>query len=159
MCRIAVPTTITAAPAVGCRAIRLTEPSKRGGALVLPIGLPCLAYPSDRGGIGVQDGELVLKQASEGRRCWLPLFVSWDPLRNRRRLQWRVLTVSEKSRNVPADRAFAVRVSWGKNEHYVIYSSLGPPALRAFLGCQTAARFLVGAFTKEGVVKPILTVE
>ena len=79
--RIAVPATITAAPAVGCRAIRLTEPSKRGGALVLPIGLPCLAYPSDRGGFGVQDGELVLKQASEGRRCWLPLLVSWDPLR------------------------------------------------------------------------------
>jgi len=157
--RVSLPATIAAAPDQDRRAYRLTEPRKPGSALVLPIGLPCLAYPTDRGRFEVQESALVLKHVPAGRRCWLPLLVSWDPVRNRRRLHWRVLTVSERSRIVPPDRAFAARVSWGPNETYVIYRSLAPPAPRAFLGCQTPARFLVGLFTKEGVVEPILTVE
>ena len=69
------------------------------------------------------------------------------PATQPQRLQWRVLTVSERSRIVPPDRAFAARVSWGRDETYVIYRSLAPPASRAFLGYQTRARFLVGSFT------------
>jgi hypothetical protein len=126
---------------------------------VLPIGLPCLDYPTDRGRFQVQGRELVLTQSSPGRRCWLPVLVSWDPVRHRKTLRWRVLTVSERARAARADRAFAARVSWGRDETYVIYRSLGPPAPRAFLGHQTRARFLLGQFTSEGDVKPILSVE
>jgi hypothetical protein len=85
--------------------------------------------------------------------------VSWDSRRHRKDLHWRVLSVSEKSRNVAADRAFAARVSWGQDETFVIYYSLASPAPRAFLGHQTSARFLVGRFTKDGVVEPILKVD
>ena len=156
--RLSLPPSITAAPIEGCRALVLSEPKRRGSAHVLPIGLPCLPYPTDRGRFQAEGQELTLNLTPTGRRCWLPLLVSWDPARNRKTPQWRILTVSERSRAVPSDRAFAVRVSWGRDESYVIYRSLGTPAARAFLGYQTHARFLVGQFTADGEVKPILTV-
>ena len=140
------------------RAIQLTESHKKGSAQILPIGLPCASYATDRGNFQVDRAELVLKQAANGRKCWLPLLVSWDAARNRKDLHWRILTVSERSRIVSPDRAFAVRVSWGRHETYVIYRSLGPPGIRAFLGHQTRARFLIGLFTNDATVEPILEI-
>jgi hypothetical protein len=157
--RLSLPPAIAAAPLGGCRAMMLSESKQRGSALVLPIGLPCLSYPTDRGRFQAEGQELTWNQTPTGRRCWLPLLVSWDPARNRKTLHWRILTVSERSRAVPSDRAFAARVSWGRDESYVIYRSLAAPAARAFLGHQTHARFLVGQLTADGEVKPILTVE
>jgi hypothetical protein len=89
----------------------------------------------------------------------MPLLVSWDGLRHRKRLSWRVLTISRDARICPPDEAFAVRMSWGLEETYVIYRSLAPPALRAFLGHQTRARFLVGRFTVEGAVEPLVSLD
>jgi hypothetical protein len=60
---------------------------------------------------------------------------------------------------VPDEKAVAIRVSWGRDEHLVIYRSLVKPATRAFLGHQTTARFLVGLFNKEGEVAPLLRVD
>jgi hypothetical protein len=157
--RWSLPPTIAAAPMENCRALVLTEPNRRGSAQVLPIGLPCLAYPTDRGRFQFEGRELVLSQAPRGCRSWLPLLVSWDSARHRKTIHWRVLTVSERSRVVRPDRAFAARVSWGRDESYVVYRSLGPPASRAFLGHHTQARFLFGQFTTDGDVKPILTLE
>jgi len=157
--RISLPPTITAEAVMNSRAFLLTTPKKPGSAQVLPIGLPSLAYPSDRGSFEAQDHALVLSQASGGRRSWLALLVSWDSKRHRRNVNWRPLTVSEKSRKVAADRAFAVRVRWGRDETYVVYRSLGPPAPRAFLGHQTTARYLVGRFQPDGTVEPIIKVE
>ena len=150
---------ITWAPIDNCRGVTLKPPSGRGMAQVLPIGLPSLPYVTERGAFDAHADRLVLKQASAGRRSWLPLLVSWDAKRHRNAVHWRVLSVSEKSQNVPPERAFAARVSWGKNETYIIYRSLAKPAPRAFLGHQTTARFLVGRFNREGVVEPILTVD
>jgi hypothetical protein len=157
--RWSMPPTVSAARQPNCRALVLTDHKRRGSACVLPIGLPCLVYPTERGGFQVEGRELVLSQAAGGRRCWLPLLVSWDPTRHRKTVRWRVLTVSERARVVRPDRAFAARVSWGRDETYVVYRSLGPPAPRTFLGHQTRARFLFGQFTTEGIVQPILTVE
>ena len=157
--RLSLPPAIAAAPMAGRRAVLLSESKRRGSAQVLPIGLPCLPYATDRGRFQVEGHELALTRAPGGRRCWLPLLVSWDPTRNRKAVNWRVLTVSERSRAVPSDRALAARVSWGRDETYVVYRSLGPPAPRAFLGYQTRARFLFGQFTTDGTVKPILTVD
>jgi hypothetical protein len=41
----------------------------------------------------------------------------------------------------------------------LIYRSLAPPALRAFLGHQTKARFLVALFNGDGTVTPILALD
>jgi hypothetical protein len=157
--RASLPISVTAKPIVDSRAIVLTTPKKPGSAQVLPIGLPSLAYPSDRGAFQTHDGSLVLSHSPKGRRGWLPLLVSWDSRRHRKDPHWRVLSVSEKSRNVSPDRAFAARVSWGRNDTFVIYRSLVSPAPRAFLGHQTTARFLVGRFTPDGVVEPIFNVD
>jgi hypothetical protein len=157
--RLGLPPAIAAAPVEGSRALLLTGSKRRGSAQVLPIALPSLPYPTERGRLQAEGHELVLEQSSAGRRGWLPLLVSWDPSRHRKRLHWRILTVSERSRSVPPERALAARVSWGREETYVIYRSLAPPAPRAFLGHQTRARFLFGQFTSEGTVKPILSLD
>jgi hypothetical protein len=157
--RLAMPTTVTAGPIKSSRALVLAEPGRRGAAQAVPIALPCRPYPTERGSLQAVDQTLVLRQAPAGRRCWLPLLVSWDNDRSRKTLDWRVLTVSERSRPVPPDRAVAARVRWGRAETFVIYRSLGSPARRAFLGHQTAARFLVAEFTEDGDLKPILTVD
>jgi hypothetical protein len=156
--RLSLPPRIVASPVTESRAVLLTTPNKPGAAQVAPIGLPALPYPTDRGMFRVEDHALVLSNAPRGRRAWLPLLVSWDSLRRRRELHWRTLTVSEKSRKVDPDRAFAVRVSWGREETYIIYRSLGPPAPRAFIGHETTARFLVGLFKPDGTLEPILKV-
>ena len=159
--RVSVAPGVVAAPIDQSRAVELVMPRARGSAQVLPIGLPALPYGTERGAFVADDREhsLVLSQSSIGRRCWLPLLVSWDGRRHRRRLHWRVLTVSEKSRTVTADRAFAVRVNWGPSESYVIYRSLTPPRPRSFLGHHTNARFLFGLFTPDGTVTPIMKIE
>jgi hypothetical protein len=156
---ISLPPAVAAAAAKDHRGLLLCDPTKRGLAQILPIGLPSLPYSSDRGTFCVKSDVLVLAQATVGRRCWLPLLVSWDPRRSRTCPQWRQLTVSEKSRVVPAHRAAATRVTWGRNESYVIYRSLGPAAVRTFLGYQTTARFLVAILTPDGSVTPILEIE
>jgi hypothetical protein len=157
--RVSRPLAIEAHPIAKTRAVLLTAPNKRASAQVLPVGLPCLSYPTERGAFTVERDEVVLTLACTGRRVWLPLLVSWDMKRHRMDPHWRVLTVSERSRAVAPDRAFAVRVSWSKAETYVIYRSLAAPAARAFLGHHTKARFLVGRFTKDGDVDPILAVD
>ena len=111
--------------------------------------------PSKAHGEGV-----VFTRRFTGRRLWLPLLVSWDAKRHRRDVHWRSLSVSEKSRNIAADRAIAATRQLGKSETYVIYRSLaksGPS--RFFSGHQTTARFLVGRFNRDGVVEPILSVD
>ncbi len=146
-------------PVEACRALLLSLSPRRGTAQVVPIGLPCRAYDTDHGRFGADGDDLVLSHAAAGRRTWLPLLVSWDAARHRKRLHWRVLTVSEQSRIVSADRAIAVRVSWGRQETYVIYRSLASPAPRVFLGHRTESQFLVGRFTDQGIVEPIFEVE
>lgn len=133
----------------------------RQAARVVPFGLPRLAGASGRGKFEfeTEGGHLRLGQHKEGRRCWLPLLLSWDTMRDRQVASWRDLTVAENSRTCPPDTAFAARVSWGRGETLLIYRSLAPPALRSFLGHQTRARFLVALFNRDGNVVPIVKVD
>jgi hypothetical protein len=159
--RLALPPGVTAEPIPGSRGVLLQSASSRVTAQVLPIGLPALPYETERGRLRVLGDEsaLSLCVAPRGRRCWLPLLASWDNRRHRRPLSWRVLTVSEQSKVCAPDVAFAVRVSWGRNDTLVIYRSLAAPKHRAFLGHQTGSRFLLGRFTTEGVVEPIFSID
>jgi hypothetical protein len=127
------------------------------------MGLPRSALdgpdPQRRGTFEAQGGGLRLSRPLDARRCWLPLLVSWDPLRDRRAVDWRPLTVAEQSRICPAESAFAARVSWGRGETLLIYRSLARPALRSVLGHQTRARFLVALFGADGKVTPLVKVD
>ncbi len=156
-----LPAGVAAEPIPGCRGLLLRASKGRATAQVLPVALPAAPYETERGELRVLDdyGHLALRGMARGRRCWLPHLVSWDPQRHRKRLSWRVLTVAQDSKVCAPDVAFAVRVSWGRDDTLVIYRSLGPPAPRSFLGYQTKVRFLLGRFTNEGNVEPLLSVD
>jgi hypothetical protein len=156
--RLGLGEEVEAHPIPDSRAIRLKGPGA-GTAQIIPLGLPALDYPTDRGALGVADGSVTLRQPVTARRGWLPLLVSWDPARQRRSPRWRVLTVTEATRDCRPGAAFAARVAWGRGEGLVIYRSLARPALRCFLGHPTTARFLIGTYDSEGDVTPLLTVE
>ena len=154
--RFAIPEGVEAVPDAELRSILLTSGRGKPTARVIPIGLPCSPYATERGSIAVQGRELVVRQASAAGRRWLAILISWE----RSAASWRTLTVASQSQACPADLAFAARVAWKQRAGgMVIYRSLGPPDLRTFLGHQTRARFLVGNFDASGDVRPILKVD
>ena len=139
-----------------------SKPAKqpRVGAQVLPIGLPSLSYPTDRGAFVAHNDGLVLNQASAGRRCLAatPGIVGHEAASQGRSLA--SCFRCPKSRETCGRIARSpLRVSWGRDETYIIYRSLAKPASRAFLGPSDTARFLVGRFNRDGVVEPILKVD
>jgi hypothetical protein len=159
--RIALPAGVEASPLTGSAGWTLAPPRGSPLARLVPLALPCRGVAGQRGTF-TQDGrDLRLCQPCPGRRCWLPLLASWDPLRNRQAIHWRVLSVGEKSRVCPPDRAFAARVTWGRDrgETLLLYRSLAPPALRSVLGHQTRARLLVALFNRDGTITPIVTLD
>ena len=142
------------------RGVLLKPSQRRGSAQVLPIGLPSLPYPTERGNLVANQDTTRLETSTR----WPALLAATPRVLGpagdiAKPVHWRALSVSEQSRNVSADRAFAVRVSWGRDETYVIYRSLAKPAPRAFLGHQTTARLPGGSFTPEGTVEPILKID
>jgi hypothetical protein len=161
--RIALPEGVAAAWLGNGPGLVLSQRRSSRTARLIPLGLPPAAglAGTERGTLACQEQALRVVQRAEGRRCWLPLLVSWDPLRNRQSVHWRAVTVAEKSRVCPPDTAFAARVTWGRppGETLLVYRSLARPALRSVLGYQTSARFLVAVFTPEGNVEPIVKVD
>ncbi len=147
---------VEARPIEGSRALLLSTGRGQPTARLIPLGLPSHDRPTDLGSIAVEGRQVVIRQAVEGRRRWLPILICWG----KPPTTWRSLTVAYRSKTCRGDVAVAARVAWGRrDEGLVVYRSLGPPALRSFLGHQTGARFLVGAFTRSGDVRPILKVE
>jgi hypothetical protein len=161
MIRFDLANGVTASPVRGSRALALASARGRRSARVYPIGLPRLPYATERGSFSVEGRTLVLNQAAagDGRRTWRGIVVSWDSGRNRRPTHWRTLTVSEDSRVCTPATAFAARLSWGRDDSLLIYRSLASPALRAALGHQTRARFLIGVFSREGDVEPLVAID
>jgi hypothetical protein len=161
--RVGLPEGVAAARLANGPGLVLSQRRARRTARLIPLGLPPAAGLDGAGSgtLDCQEHALRLVQHAEGRRCWLPLLVSWDGLRNRQSVHWRVLTVAERSRVCPPDTAFAARVTWGRppGQTLLVYRSLARPALRSVLGYQTSARFLVGVLTPEGNVEPIVKVD
>jgi hypothetical protein len=128
--------------------------------VAVPFALPEESFPTAQGSFGTDNGALVLTQRNEARRIWLPVLVGWDAARNRLPVHWRRLTVSENSKVCKPGTAVAYRLWWGtQRESLLIYRSLGPPALRAFLGHQTRSRVVIGRFDPEGNVEPFLKID
>jgi hypothetical protein len=154
--RLSLASGVEASFVKGSRALVLRAGPGKPSARLLPLGLPCHDRPTDRGSIAVEGREVVIRQTVEGRRSWLPVLLAWD----KPPTLWRPLTVAFRSKTTRDDQAVAVRVAWGaRDSGLVVYRSLGPPALRSFLGHQTTSRFLIGSFTTSGEVAPILKVD
>lgn len=154
--RLGLAEGVEASPLPGCRGLILTRGARRPRAQVLPLSLPRHDSPTDRGAVAIEGREIVLNQKGAG---WRVVLISWEPTRNRPPVHWRTLTVSENSRAVSPETAFAARVTWERDETLVVYRSLRAPAPRAFLGHPTRDRFLVGLFSRVGEVEPLLKVE
>jgi hypothetical protein len=154
--RLALSPGVVARPVPDSRVL-LLKPGAGGAAVrVVPVALP-----HDGGGSFAEDGGMLAltAPADAGRRAWLPLLFSWDKSRERKAARWRLLTVSENGHACPPDRAFAARVFWGSGESLLIYRSLAKAATRTFLGHQTSSRMLIGLFSAEGNVTPLLKVD
>ncbi len=67
--RVSLAPTIASAPVPGRRAILLSGAKQHGSLLVLPIGLPCLDYATERGKFEVLDRTLTVSQAPRDRRA------------------------------------------------------------------------------------------
>lgn len=154
--RLSLADGIEASFAEGSRAVLLSSGRGKPTARLMPLGLPAHNRPSELGSIEIKGREVVIRQVVEGQRSWLPVLICWG----KPPTTWRPLTVACRSKETRDDRAVAVRVAWGSlDEGLVVYRSLGPAALRCFLGYQTGSRFLVGSFTRSGDVRPILKVD
>jgi hypothetical protein len=130
---------------------------RRVVAEVIPLGLPTTPGTTPAGSLAVDDREIVLRQACVAHQVWMPLLISWDPDRNRRKPHWRSLTVTEQSRVCRPQEAVAARIAWGRGPSLVFYRALKPAGPRAFLGCQTRATCFIGLFDEEGEVRPIIS--
>lgn len=140
----------------GSRAILLSAGRGRPTARLIPLGLPAHERPTEAGSIGIEGRQVVIRHRGEGRRRWISALLCWG----KPPTTWRPATVAERSKACRPGLASAVRVAWGpRDEGLVVYRSLGPAALRSFLGHQTAARFLIGAFTRSGDIRPLLKVD
>ena len=154
--RIALSEGVSTRPIATSRALML----KPAGAGVSVSAVPLALDPNDGGSFQDDGRALSLVTAPNlGAGVWLPILYSWHRDRARKIARWRLLTVSEKGRVCPSDRAFAARVWWGPDDGLVIYRSLTKAVPRIFLGHQTSARFLIGRFSKEGDVRPLLTID
>lgn len=158
--RIDLPADVVPTPLVGSRTLRLDAPRARFSPRAMPIGLSASTEQATTGRFAREGQGLILQNEpnSGAVRSWRPLLISWDAQRDRRAAVWKPLTVTEDRRVCRADEAFAARISWGRDENLLVYRSLAPPACRTFLGHQTrpTVRFLVGLFSVEGDVEPLL---
>ena len=149
--RIALAPGVAARPIPNSNALRLRSAGSRG-VVAVPLWAPEHGPESstrEEGSIGF---------AAPGR-AFAPWLLSWHESRARKLARWRPLTVSEQSKAVPPEVAFAARAWWGPGDGLVVYRSLEPPARRTFLGYQTEARFVVGLFDAEGNLKPLLSLD
>lgn len=157
--RVGLRDGVEVVPSEQNRSLALTMGSRVASPRLIPLGLSYRSTGTERGIFEHDGNEIVLRQPIEGKRGWLPLLISWESGRNRKTLVWKSLTVSEGPKICGAETAVAYRVAWGRDESLVIYRSLDRPVPRSFLGHKTVVRFLIGLFTKEGNLEPILTVQ
>ncbi len=130
----------------------------RRKARVLPLALPEWRASPGRGSFEVTGESLELRQSADGRRLFAPLFIDLDARRSGRDVTWRQLTVAEDRRIVPSETAVGYRVQCGKSQ-WLVYRSLGRPAVRSVLGTNLMHEFMVADFKRDGSVHRLLEIE
>jgi hypothetical protein len=139
------------------REVVLTDKGVR--ARVFPLGLPQNRVESTAGGFGRYDGQLVLKQMAEGSGLYAPLVIDWKRGRKPSPVQWRTLTVSGDGRRLRGDEAAGHRLRIGKHHLFLYRSLCESDQSRAVLGHHTFHETIIGRFSADGDVTPLLVVE
>ncbi len=131
---------------------------KRRLGTVLPLALPEWRGARADGELTSSDGKLQIRQASQGRRMYVPLFFDLDRMRFQRPLTWRQLTVAERLQIQPASRAVAYRVQIGE-EQWLFYRSLAEAVSRTVLGENLSNEFLAARFDRDGDADELIRID
>jgi hypothetical protein len=133
---------------------------RRPGATVrcYPLSLPCDPVHGASGRFDEADGRLQLTQTTVGGLI-APVVVDWSRSRRKPDAEWRQLTVAADGKRVIAENAAGYRLRVGPL-HLVVYRSLrNTDESRTVLGMHTRHETVIGRFTNEGTIDPLLLVE
>ncbi len=127
-------------------------------ALLLPLALPEWRTDRPLGQLRERDNNLVLSQQRRGRALFCPLFVDLKRKRIQQPYTWRQLSVGADRVVQPADVAVGYRVHIGKRQ-WLVYRALAERACRSVLGQHILHDFVVGRFTRDGMLDELVLVE
>jgi hypothetical protein len=137
----------------------VSEKSAKPIFRMLPLDLPEWKNAvTDASRILTEQSNLILRNRTESRAFFQPLFFDLNANRLKKPYTWRRLTVGENLQKVPDDQATGFRIQLGK-EQYILYRSLTPLANRTILGHNLIDDFCYGRFAPKTGVEPLVTVQ
>lgn len=93
-----------------------------------------------------------------GTALFAPLLIDYDPVRMKKPVIVRRLTVAKQGTSVPNDDALGFRVQLGKDQ-FIVYQTLNEKAVRTVLGLHLISDFVLGKFYKETGPQTIVGIE
>ncbi|MAT14710.1 MAG: hypothetical protein CMJ46_05495 [Planctomyces sp.] len=132
---------------------------KKQAIRIFPLDEPQFKTYKTDGEMLIRDGMLEQRQSGIGGAINV-LFLDWHPRRNRERVEWRNLTITENRRVVAPGEAFAARVRL-KNRQWMFYRGLrsGWEWPRAVLGLHTNYETVLGHVSSTGDIEALVNVE
>lgn len=127
-------------------------------ARVFPLMLPAERTLGAAGSFGLVDDALQLRQTGIGG-LYAPIVIDWNPDRTRAYAEWKKLTVTEQGQKVASHLAGGCRLRVGTDQWLFYHGMRRSQGGRAILGQHTFNETLIGRFTEDGTVEPILLVE
>ncbi len=123
-----------------------------------PIGLPMDHLLRGNGSLESESDRLVVRHSGVGA-AYAPVLFDWHPQRRESAADWRNLTVTEDGRRLGPEAAAGCRIRLGKRQ-LVVYRNLNASkAKRAVLGHHHDHESVIGRFTSDGEVDPLVLVE
>jgi hypothetical protein len=130
----------------------------RNAVRCFPMALPMDRLVRSAGAIEPEIDRLVVRQSGTGA-AYAPLLFDWHPQRRELPADWRLLTVTEDGRKLAVDAAVGCRVRVGKRQMLFYRNLNGSKTKRAVLGHHHDHETVIGRFTSQGEVDPLVFVE
>jgi len=133
--------------------------ASKGIARLFPLSLPCDRVEGAAGAFAVTEhGGIQLTQSALGGLV-APVIIDWGPKRRKKNADWQRLTVGDAGQPVGFEAAAGYRLRVG-DLHLVVYRSLKRSETgRTVLGLHTHHETVIGHFTADGEIDPLLEVE
>jgi hypothetical protein len=128
-------------------------------ARLYPLGLDQQRVVHAHGTLEAAGGEIRLQHQVTGTAAYAPLMIDWSPDRQREDSQWRRLTVVEEGVVLREDQAVGYRLRIGKHQWLYYHSHQKGETARSVLGHHTPHETVIGEFTSDGNVQPLVMVE
>jgi len=125
---------------------------------VFPIALPPERIESAPGSLDAEGQGLRQRRSGHGG-VYLPAVFDWNPKRREAFAEWRSLTVTEDRRRLGPAEASAHRLRVGARQLLVYRGQNGSKVKRTVLGYHHGSESVIGRFTSDGDVEPLVLVE